>query len=817
MVLEKLDEEPRRPQKSARLLTALSYSLFFLSGVAALIYQLSWMRQIGLLFGHTDRAAAVILCSYFAGIGVGNCVGAKLSSRMEPLCCYGLAELLVAAWACLIPGLISCSETPLISQWLSSSSTGWQTGARIVYAFLLLLPATIGLGITLPMMAESLSSQRESGMTGVPTVSRVFLAYAFNTAGALGGVLFPMLFLPIVGVRTSGYLAAGISVVCALVAFTLSLWNGQDKKTRSNGETSGPKCLVLDFRRSFFCLGFAALSGFGILALEVLYTRMFSLVFHNSTYTFGAVVAVVLMSLATGAALAGPLQHRYRVECLAAWSAILGALATLLSVIAFVALTNLEYFTWGKSFSQYFGGVCMLVAVVVAPPVTLLGMLLPLAWKAAGLGKVTGIVIGRLTAINTVAAALGALAASFLLLPMIGLWQSFVFVAALFLAAGVVLLFQTGRSAIACAAVVVFGSLALLAIHSPVDAERGHLRLGEQIVGRWNSSYGWIDVVQMKHTGSFKVRLNLHYRFGETGDNVREFRQAHIPLLLHERPQDVLFLGLGTGLTAGGAIPHDDVKSVVAVELIPEVVEAARFLADHNFGVVDHPKVDIRVDDARHYLLATNRRFDVIVSDLFVPWESESGYLYTVEHYRVAQQRLNSGGLFCQWLPLYQVGTREFEMIADSFASVFPVTTIWWGEMDVGKPVIAFVGSDRPLECNAERLATRLDALRHATKSFDDHLSTVDVFYNNYQGDWLRRSSSSLNTDEHPLVEFLTPISSRDHKLAEGVILLEYFDRVLSKLPSDAASLKGAGTTKSAPLQQRRAWRRFILFGEAEP
>jgi len=121
---------------------------------------------------------------------------------------------------------------------------------------------------------------------------------------------------------------------------------------------------------------------------------------------------------------------------------------------------------------------------------------------------------------------------------------------------------------------------------------------------------------------------------------------------MHRNPQDVLFLGLGTGLTAAGAIPHQEVRHITAVELIPEVVEAVRFLADYNFDVVDHEKTRIVCDDARHYLLATEDKFDVIVSDLFVPWESESGYLYTVEHYEVAATRMKEGGLFCQWLPL---------------------------------------------------------------------------------------------------------------------------------------------------------------------
>ncbi|MCA9124165.1 MAG: fused MFS/spermidine synthase [Planctomycetaceae bacterium] len=804
--------ESPKPDRSSALSTtrsALCYFIFFLSGAAALVYEISWSRQIGLLFGHTVHAAAVVLASYFAGMAVGHVIGARWSSRVSPLLGYGIAEFVVAGWACLIPLLLSLSEAPEIASWLSSSSFAWQTAVRVVFAFLLLLPATTALGATLPMMAEFLTLQSSRDIADSTNAARVSLAYALNTAGALVGVLSATFFmLVLVGVRTSSYVAAGVSAACAIAGSRVESQESRAGRYLS----SSSRLLSLDSR--LFWLFLAALSGFGTLALEVLYTRMFSLVFHNSTYTFGAVVAVFLGSLALGAALAARLQSRYRLVGLAGWASGSGALATAFSVLVFVGLTDLDYYSYGESFSQYLTGAFVLVVLVVAPPITLLGMLLPFAWKAAGGADRAGQVVGWLTAANTIAAAAGALAASFLLLPWIGLWQSFVLLGASFLVVGLALLLRSGRPVWACVGAVVFGALALVALRSPIEPNHNRTQPGEQLVRRWSSPYGWIDVVRHEKTGAFRVRQNLHYRFGRTGGNAREYRQTHIPLLLHEQPRDVLFMGLGTGLTAGGAIPHREVENIVAVELIPEVVEAARLLAEHNYGVVDHEKVEIRVDDARHYLLATDRRFDVIVSDLFVPWESESGYLYTVEHYRVARQRLKPGGLFCQWLPLYQVGAREFELIADSFASVFPVTTIWWGEMDAARPVIALVGSDAPIEIVAGRLAARLATLRRTARSSDENLHTVERFWSNYQGDWTPGNSSRLNTDEHPRVEFLTPVSNRDQKLLNGTRLLEYFDAVLAQLPSQAARFRPAAGATRQTSQQRRARQRLVLFGK---
>lgn len=799
----------------SKRLFALCYLLFFLSGTAALVYEISWSRQVGLLFGHTVHAAAVVLSSYFAGMAIGHFLGAKWSPRVSPLVGYGVAELVVAGWACLIPFLLSRFQSQEIVAWLNGSSFAWQMTKRAVLCFLLLLPATTALGVTLPMMAELLARQRSHDVADSTNAARVSLAYALNTAGALVGVLSAtFLLLVVVGVSTSSYVAAAASATCGLGALLVG--------TRQAARVERPPCSAsklptFNSGLSFYWLCLAALSGFGTLALEVLYVRTFALVLHNSTYTFGAVVAVFLASLATGAALAAVLQRRYKVEGLLGWAAVLGALATTFSVLAFVRLTGLDYYRYGETFSQYVGGVLLVVAIVVAPPITLLGTLLPLVWKAAGRGRKAGNVVGRLTAVNTIAAALGALAASFLLLPYVGLWQSFVLIAGLFFVTGFVLLLRQGRLVWACGGAVALGVLALLALIIPVEtnAQRRKDR-GEQLVRHWNSSYGWIDVVRDKKTGSFRVLQNLHYRFGGTTQKAPQHRMGHVPLLLHEHPKDVLFLGLGTGLTASGALPHPEVEDVVVVELIPEDVEAARLLAEHNSGVVEHPKVKVHVDDARHYLLATDRRFDVIISDLFVPWESETGYLYTVEHYQVARQRLKPGGLFCQWLPLYQLGAREMEMIADSFASVFGVTTIWWGKMDATVPVIALVGSSGPIDLDAERLEARLATLWRATKSVDDSLRTVEDFYVNYQGDWTVRHPSRLNTDEHPRIEFLTPISHRDHKLVGGRALQECYDNELSRLPSTAIRLRGSGQGTSMTPRQRRAWQRFLLFGTSK-
>lgn len=783
------------------------FAIFFLSGAAALIYEISWTRQIGLLFGHTVHAASIVLASYFAGMSIGYWAGAKWSSRISPLLGYAIAEFVVVAWTFAIPMILDASQSSTIAPLLSNSSIAWQTTTRALFSFLLLLPATISLGVTLPMIAHFFANHAEQ-TASESSSSAITWAYALNTAGAFTGVLIATFYLLVVaGVRSSSYVAAALSATCAVLAFAISRF--VNVKSSSSDGRNLPFEPAINRPTGIGNFTLAALSGFAMLALQVLYTRMFSLVFHNSTYTFGIVVLVFLASLAIGSAAVAQLQQRFSPRRIVGVTTALGALAATLSVPVFIWLTELKYFSFGDSFLQYMTGAILLVAAVVSPGIICLGMLLPLVWAMGGDSETDGQVVGELTAVNTIAAAVGALMASFFFLVWVGLWPSFVLISMLLMVAALILLWQAQQKKLAGSAIFLFGVFAALTLLSPTESAHNQTEYDEHLIQRWNSSYGWIDVIERKKTGAFKIRQNLHYRFGTTGSNVREYRQAHIPILLHPNPSDVLFMGLGTGLTAGGAVPHPEVKSIVAVELIPEVVEAARVLAEHNYNVVDHPKVEIHIDDARHELLANDRKYDVIVSDLFVPWESETGYLYTVEHYQVAASRLKTDGLFCQWLPLYQLGEREFELIANSFASAFPHTTIWWGQLETTSPVIALIGTQSPMEVDASYLDRRIAALVDQIETVDPTIASADRFFDLYHGDW-KPTSAILNTDEHPRVEFLTPFSNRAGTLLRGKQLELYYNRVLSQLPFGPQFMKADG---GATHMQRRTRQRLILFG----
>ncbi|MCH8194301.1 MAG: hypothetical protein IIA65_09850, partial [Planctomycetes bacterium] len=193
------------------------YAAFFASGMAGLIYEISWSRQIGLLFGHTAHASAIVIACIFTGMAIGYALAARFIRWGPALRNYAYAEWLVAVWACLIPSLLDLLKLPFPAELLHHASFQIQTMTRLGVCFLILLPATVGLGATLPFIAEYLSPEN------APAPRRVARAYAINTSGALLGVVLAtaVLFLT-VGVRGSSWLAAAISALSGWVVFQQS-------------------------------------------------------------------------------------------------------------------------------------------------------------------------------------------------------------------------------------------------------------------------------------------------------------------------------------------------------------------------------------------------------------------------------------------------------------------------------------------------------------------------------------------------------------------------------------------------------------------
>jgi spermidine synthase len=226
------------------------------------------------------------------------------------------------------------------------------------------------------------------------------------------------------------------------------------------------------------------------------------------------------------------------------------------------------------------------------------------------------------------------------------------------------------------------------------------------------------------------------------------------------------------------------------IEVVPEVGAMARsHFASWNGRLLDRPDVRLVLDDGRRYLTATDSRFDVIVSDLFIPWHASAGTLYSLEMYAIVARRLAQGGLFCQWLPMYQLTREEFDVIARTFLAVFPHVSLWRNDFYPDRPVLGLVGTAEPIALDLNLVGARLRGLPEWAR--DSLLSAPRAIAMLYVGDLSLSSDlfgrTPLNTDDHPVIEFLAPRLTRMNVLGDkdwfiGSALADFTDTLAERL-----------------------------------
>jgi spermidine synthase len=257
------------------------------------------------------------------------------------------------------------------------------------------------------------------------------------------------------------------------------------------------------------------------------------------------------------------------------------------------------------------------------------------------------------------------------------------------------------------------------------------------------------------------MTINNYYVLGGTSSARDERMQAHLPLFLHPAPKKVAFLGLGTGITAGAALLHP-VDTVVALEIVPEVIRAAKnYFADANLHVLEDPRVQVRAEDARNFLKGSGRKFDVIIGDLIVPWRPGESSLLSQEHFYATRDALLPGGIFCQWLPLFQLSEEGFHIIAATFLQVYPRSLLWRGDFLADQPAIALIGQRDPAALDVAAIDQRVRDWARRVDDTNPYLADPAGFWLFLVGQLNPRDpnyvSARRNQDSRPWLELLTP------------------------------------------------------------
>ena len=564
---------------------------------------------------------------------------------------------------------------------------------------ILFLPAFF-MGGTLPVIAELMV--RSPGQLG----RIASLLYALNTIGAATGALLAGFYLPaVLGFRRSYLLAIGLNTVIALVTW----WWSRDRTLREvaqadrarrdeSGTDDSPPSMVWIV---------VAVSGFITLGMEVLWTRMFAQVLQNSVYTFSVILTVFLISLSLGSAVAHLLcRTSWQPRSVLFWLLTLSGVLIGLTPVVFYRMTDgLQIIGAGLGWRQYIVQVSLQTLAVLLVPGIVIGTVFPFSIKLCESSmRSAGRTIGQLAAVNTLAAILGSLAAGFFLLDWLGLWNSVRVMVLAYLLSAAFVFVQTSmrrRSWLLAPAlgVVVFGFVLTYAGFADVHLEESE---GEVLREVWEGSHGTVVVVDQG--GDLRIKVNNSYKLGTSGSTPNQRIQSYLPLSLHPAPKSVFYLGMGTGITAGGALDFP-VERVVVTELNPDVVTASRkYFEPYVNGLYDDPRVVVLSEDGRNHLAGTRERFDVIIADIFLTYKAGVGSLYTLEHFQSVRRRLQPDGVFAQWLPMFDLSESEFGIIARTMLEVFPQVTLWRRSISARYPVYALIGQVSETPLDLERL-----------------------------------------------------------------------------------------------------------------
>src|SRR5262245_380586 len=782
---------PANLPESRRFLPLLLI-LFVGSGCAALIYEIVWFQLLQLVIGSSAVSLGVLLGTFMGGMCLGSLLLPRIiSPQQHPLRVYALIELGIG-----IIGIVVLFAMPYVGRLYIANVGHGLLGIlwRGVVCGVCLLPPTLLMGATLPAIARWVAPTPKG-------VSWLGFFYGANIAGAVFGCLLAGFYLLRVhDMATATYVAATINGVVALIGLGLAASTSfkseiQNLNPELHSRASGSWPVYVTI----------ALSGLCALGAEVIWTRLLSLLLGGTVYTFSIILAVFLVGLGIGSSVGSFLSRgRLPPRIALGWCQLL--LAAAIAWSAFALAKSLPYWPINPSISRspWFNFQIDLVRCLwaILPATILWGASFPLALAAvAARGQDAGRLVGGVYAANTVGAIIGAIGLSVVVIALVGTQQA-------------------QRLLIGLSAVAALLSLGIRPWDSRAEAEKGTPASSEWfVVGTGpdaTDSYrvGCLHAVACMVVMGLAVVLawsvpkvpgaliahgryvpskekegrilflgegmNASVAVTELASGVRNFHVSgkveassepqdmrlqrmlgHLPALFHSKPRSVLIVGCGAGVTAGSFIVHPYIERIVICEiepLIPMVV--AQYFGKENYHVVNDRRVELVFDDARHYILTTKEKFDIITSDPIHPWVKGAATLYTKEYFELVKRHLNPGGVVTQWVPLYESTTAVVKSEIATFFEAFPNATIWSNDQDGEGYDLVLLGQTEPTRINVDELQQRLERESAVAKSLEDvGIKSAVALLSTYAGreadlaPWLKHAE--INRDRNLRLQYL--------------------------------------------------------------
>ena len=747
-------------------------SLLFFSGLCALIYQTVWLRQFRMIFGASTYATGAVLAIFMAGLGIGSAIlGKRADARERPLRFYAHLELLISIAAALSPLLLWLAGKVYFSSG-GSPALGLfgATVLRLVLSLLVLGPATLLMGGTLPAAARAIETNDDSGRRAVA------LLYGVNTLGAVAGALLStFVLLETFGNRATLLMAVLVNVIVGLTARSMKLAATDQVPDRPEaGETPAPLSQRYVYAAS-------AIVGFAFLLMELVWYRMLSPILGGTTYMFGLILAIALAGIGTGGASYALLRRRGATAGVFAITCSLEALAI---AIPFALGDRLALFAnvlrdlGVTGFGGYVLGWTIVTLIVVFPAAFVAGVQFPLLIALLGEGRENvGRQIGGAYAWNTAGAIVGSLAGGFGIIPMLsapGTWRA---VALILAALAIVVAFvafranqrtfatvTVGATLLAIASTFALGPTALWR-HSSIGAGRSarpksHNELLEWIhrarrVVVWDRD-GRESSVGLLADTDLAFIINGKSDGAAVGDAGTQVMLGIAGAALHAKPASSLVVGLGTGSTAGWLAAIPTMQRVDVVELEPVVIDVARACREVNANALANPKLHVTIGDAREVLLTSDRRYDLIASEPSNPYRAGIASLFTRDFYEAASQRLERGGYFLQWLQMYGIDTATLQTVYATITTVFPNVQTW----QTTEGDLMLIASREPVVFDVDALRARLASEPYRTATWRAwNVDSAEGFFSHLVANesFARAAASEaavINTDDRTVIEF---------------------------------------------------------------
>jgi predicted membrane-bound spermidine synthase len=663
---------------------------------------------------------------------------------------------------------------------------------KFAAACVAILPPTILMGATLPALTKfvtrSLSELR----------GKVAALYAINSTGAvIGVVLADWWWIPALGLEAVVQAGAALSLLVGLIAFVVSYRIDEQASgepvaagdaTRSNAisEPEVERFTPLELRLALIGIG---VSGFVAMLYEVTWTRVLGLALASSTHAYSLMLATFIAGIAVGGWIIYRWKRQANTLAAFAW-AELALAGTLFVSLFFYDLLPYWFVRLAallarrpEAYPVYELIQALICFAVMFVPAICLGMTLPLVSRVATVELArTGRSVGRVFAVNTLGTVLGAALSGLVLLPVMGLARTIALGVVLNAMVGLAILswprpgrrklFLSFGPGVALLVVWLVGAVLTQRWQRAFDAGVWRLPEAPTSIAEFRKTVGDLDVVfhrdgagssvaviRWKEPGKpdyLTLKVNGKADASSGTDMATQLLAGHIPMMLRPQSAEALVVGAGSGVTAGALMQHSSIQRVDLVEISPEVVEAARtWFAPFNQQVFDDPRLHVAVEDAKSFLKATPRRYDVIVTEPSNPWMAGVAAVFSREYYEDCRARLKPDGLIAQWLQAYESDDATLDVVVGTVGSIFPYLSLW----QTGSGDLLLVGAVSPVKFDLEAVAARFAEPKVAadlSRVGLTRVSTLLALQHLAFGDatFLPEPGTRLHSDFHPVLEY---------------------------------------------------------------